>query len=61
MAFMHGEDGKTVVAAALAGRAVISVANWAEVLSKVAEAGGDPIALEIASKFFASGEATPGL
>lgn len=26
---------------------MISVVNWAEVLSKVAEAGGDPIALEI--------------
>lgn len=32
--------------AALAGRAAISVVNWAEVLSKTAERGGDPIALE---------------
>jgi PIN domain nuclease of toxin-antitoxin system len=47
MAFIHDEDGKSVVAAALAGRSAISVANWAEVLSKVAENGGDPIALEI--------------
>jgi len=47
MAFIHGEDGKSVVAAALVGRLAISVANWAEVLSKVAENGGDPIALEI--------------
>ncbi len=47
MAFMHGERGKSVVASALAGRATISVVNWAEVLSKVAETGGDPIALEI--------------
>lgn len=47
MALMHGEEGKSVVAAALAGRSAISVVNWAEVLSKVAENGGDPIALEI--------------
>lgn len=47
MALMHGEGGKSVVAAALAGRSAISVVNWAEVLSKVAETGGDPIALEI--------------
>lgn len=36
-----------MVSAALAGRSAISVVNWAEVLSKVAENGGDPIALEI--------------
>jgi len=47
MAFIHGEDGKAAVAAALAGRSAISVANWAEVLSKVAERGGDPVALEL--------------
>lgn len=47
MALIHGEDGKSVVAAALAGRSAISVFNWAEVLSKVAETGGDPLALEI--------------
>lgn len=47
MALMHGEEGGSVVAAALAGRSAISVVNWAEVLSKVAENGGDPIALEI--------------
>jgi PIN domain nuclease of toxin-antitoxin system len=29
------------------GRSAISVVNWAEVLSKVVENGGDPIALEI--------------
>lgn len=46
MAFIHGEDGQAVVAAALAGRSAISVVNWAEVLSKVAEGGGDPMALE---------------
>lgn len=47
MAFIHGEDGKAAVAAALAGRSAISVVNWAEVLSKVAERGGDPVALEL--------------
>lgn len=47
MAFIHGEDGKAAVAVALAGRSAISVANWAEVLSKVAERGGDPVALEL--------------
>lgn len=47
MAFMHGEEGRSVVAATLANRSAISVINWAEVLSKVAESGGDPIALEI--------------
>jgi ribonuclease VapC len=46
MAFMHGEDGQAVVAAALAGGSAISVVNWAEVLSKVAQDGGDPMALE---------------
>jgi PIN domain nuclease of toxin-antitoxin system len=46
MAFIHGEDGKAVVAAALAGRSAISVVNWTEVLSKVAQDGGDPAALE---------------
>lgn len=47
MALIHGEDGKAAVAAALAGRSTISVVNWAEVLSKVAERGGDPVALEL--------------
>lgn len=47
MALIHGEDGKAAVAAALAGRSAISVVNWAEVLSKVAERGGDPVALEL--------------
>lgn len=47
MALIHGEDGQGVVAAALAGRSAISIVNWAEVLSKVAAAGGDPVALEV--------------
>jgi ribonuclease VapC len=46
MAFIHGEEGRAVVAAALAGRSAISVVNWAEVLSKVAAEGGDPVTLE---------------
>jgi PIN domain nuclease of toxin-antitoxin system len=48
MAFIHDEDGKATVRAALARRAAIGVVNWAEVLSKAAERGGDPIALELA-------------
>jgi PIN domain nuclease of toxin-antitoxin system len=47
MALMHGEDGQAAVAAALTSRSAISVVNWAEVLSKVAERGGDPAALEL--------------
>jgi PIN domain nuclease of toxin-antitoxin system len=46
MALIHGEDGKAVVAAALAGRSAISVVNWLEVLSKLAAEGGDPVALD---------------
>ena len=47
MALIHGENGQGVVAAALAGRSAISIVNWAEVLSKVAAEGGDPVALEV--------------
>lgn len=47
MALIHREDGQSAVAAALAGRSAISVVNWAEILSKVAERGGDPVALEL--------------
>lgn len=47
MALIHKENGQSAVAAALAGRSAISVVNWAEVLSKVAERGGDPVALEL--------------
>jgi len=48
MALIHGEEGKAVVAAALAGRSAISVVNWAEVLSKLAADGGDPVAQTVA-------------
>lgn len=47
MALIHKEEGEAAVAAALSGRSAISVVNWAEVLSKVAERGGDPVALEL--------------
>lgn len=47
MALIHAEEGKAAVAAALAGRSAISVVNWAEVLSKIAERGGDPVSLEL--------------
>ncbi|HEY6551227.1 MAG TPA: type II toxin-antitoxin system VapC family toxin [Solirubrobacterales bacterium] len=50
MALIHGEDGKAVVAAALAGRSAISVVNWSEVLSKLAAEGGDPVALDADSR-----------
>lgn len=46
MALLLDEEGKTVVAGALAGRSAISIVNWAEVLSKTAERGGDPGAVE---------------
>lgn len=47
MALVHQEQGQAAVAVALASRCAISVVNWAEVLSKVAERGGDPVALEL--------------
>lgn len=46
LAFIQGEEGKSVVAAALAGRSAISAVNWAEVLSKAAAEGRDPAVLE---------------
>lgn len=46
MALIHAEDGQAAVASALGKRSAISVVNWSEVLSKVAEGGGDPAALE---------------
>jgi PIN domain nuclease of toxin-antitoxin system len=44
LALLNDEDGSEVVAAAIADGAAISVVNLAEVLSKVAERGGDPAA-----------------
>jgi PIN domain nuclease of toxin-antitoxin system len=46
LALLHGEDGADVVADVLTRTAAISLVNWAEVLSKVAEAGGDAAALQ---------------
>lgn len=42
LAHLNDEDGASVVRAAMKDGAAISVANWAEVLSKLAERGEDP-------------------
>ncbi len=42
MAHLNEERGATAVRKAMKAGAAISVANWAEVLSNVAMAGGDP-------------------
>lgn len=42
MAILHAEDGASVVIEAIGEGAAVSVVNWAEVLSKLAEAGKDP-------------------
>jgi PIN domain nuclease of toxin-antitoxin system len=42
MAVLHDEDGAEMVVEAIAEGAAISVANWAEVLTKLAERGRDP-------------------
>lgn len=42
MAVLHDEDGADAAAEAIANGAAISVANWAEVLTKLAERGRDP-------------------
>lgn len=42
MAVLHAEDGASVVIKAIGEGAAVSVVNWAEVLSKLAEAGKDP-------------------
>jgi PIN domain nuclease of toxin-antitoxin system len=42
MAVLHDEDGASMVIEAIGEGSAISVANWAEVLSKLAEAGRDP-------------------
>lgn len=44
MALLNDEEGSGIVADAIAEGAAISVVNLAEVLSKVAERGGDPAA-----------------
>lgn len=42
MAVLHDEEGALVAAEAIANGAAISVVNWAEVLTKLAERGKDP-------------------
>ena len=42
LAVLHDEDGASTVMEAIGEGAAISVANWAEVLSKLAEAGRNP-------------------
>lgn len=42
MAILHAEDGASVAIEAIGEGAAVSVVNWAEVLSKLAEAGKDP-------------------
>jgi PIN domain nuclease of toxin-antitoxin system len=42
MAVLHDEEGADAAAEAIANGAAISVANWAEVLTKLAERGRDP-------------------
>lgn len=42
LAHLNDEDGASAVREAMKGGAAISVANWAEVLSKLAERGEDP-------------------
>lgn len=42
MAILHAEDGASIVIEAIGEGAAVSVVNWAEVLSKLAEAGKDP-------------------
>jgi PIN domain nuclease of toxin-antitoxin system len=44
LALLNDEEGSEVVSGAIADGAAISVVNLAEVLSKVAERGGDPAA-----------------
>lgn len=42
MAVLHDEEGADAAAEAIANGAAISIANWAEVLTKLAERGRDP-------------------
>lgn len=41
LAYLHGETGAEIVSEALAGGVRMSAVNWAEILSKLAEAGND--------------------
>ncbi len=46
LAYLNEESGADAVEEALGSGARVGVVNWAEVLSKVAEKGADPAALE---------------
>ncbi|MDQ2910245.1 MAG: type II toxin-antitoxin system VapC family toxin [Actinomycetota bacterium] len=52
LAYLHDEEGAGAVADAIAAGAFIGAANWAETLSKLAEAGHAPaeIAAELESR-----------
>ncbi|MCM8749537.1 type II toxin-antitoxin system VapC family toxin [Thermomicrobiaceae bacterium CFH 74404] len=43
LAYLQGEPGSEIVQAALAAGAVISIVNYAEVLSRLGDAGEDPV------------------
>ena len=47
LAYLRDEPGASVVENALTQRACISIVNWAEVLSMVADVGEDPEALAL--------------
>lgn len=53
MALLHDEEGSSVVVDAIADGAIISVVNWAEVLSKVAADGDNP--RDVASRLGVTG------
>lgn len=47
LAYLQEEPGSVVVRGALAAGALMSVVNYAEVLSRLAEAGQDPAAVDL--------------
>jgi ribonuclease VapC len=53
LAWLHLESGALKVRAALDNTAVMSVVNWAEVLSKLADLGQNPV--EVRSRLFKGG------
>jgi len=53
LAWLHLEPGALAVRAALDNTAAMSVVNWAEVLTKLADLGQDPV--EVRSKMFKDG------
>ncbi len=55
LALMREEEGADRVAKALEGRSLIGAVNWAEVLSRIVQSGGDPI--EVASCALPYGDA----